>query len=159
MNSTFNAADLSAMEHLPILPPGLHELAESDIDNHFASNFPDSTTRLPLIAGLRSFFIALKQMEIAFEIWIDGSFTTNKTNPNDIDLVAFADASLCNQLETEKQQTLIRLFDREETRRVYGLDVLFCPAEDPNGRSYWRGWYGFDRHENPKGIAKVIVEP
>ena len=154
-----NAADLSVMEHLPILPPGLHEVGESEIDNHFASGFPDSTTRLLLIAGLRSFFRALRQIEISFEIWIDGSFTTNKTNPNDVDLVVFADANLCNQLEIEKQERLIMLFDRDETRRVYGLDVLFCPAEDHNGRSYWRGWYGFDRNENPKGIAKLIVEP
>jgi hypothetical protein len=146
------------MEHLPILPPGLHELGESEIDNHFASGFPDSTTRLPLIAGLRSFIAALRQMEISFEIWIDGSFTTNKTNPNDIDLVVFADGNSFNQLEIEKQQSLRRLFDRDETRRVFGLDVLFCPSEDNNGRSYWRGWYGFDRNEKPKGIAKVVVE-
>jgi hypothetical protein len=97
-------------------------------------------------------------MEISFEIWIDGSFTTNKTNPNDIDLVVFADGNSFNQLEIEKQQSLRRLFDRDETRRVFGLDVLFCPSEDNNGRSYWRGWYGFDRNEKPKGIAKGHLE-
>lgn len=147
------------MEYQPILSPGLHEIDQSELDNHFASDFPESTTRLTLIAGLRSFISALKQMEISFEIWIDGSFTTSKLDPNDIDLVVFADSASVNSLPVEKYMQLGRLFDRIEARKEYGLDVLFCPAENENGRSYWRGWYGFDRNEMPKGIAKVIVEP
>ena len=80
------------MQYSPILPPGIHEIGEAEIDNHFAACFPSSSTRLKLIAGLCSFFSSLRQMEIAFEIWIDGSFTTKKLNPNDIDLVVFADS-------------------------------------------------------------------
>lgn len=147
------------MEHSPILPPGLHEVGVSEIDNHFASEFPDSITRLKLIAGFRLFIDTLKQFGISFEIWIDGSFTTNKTNPNDIDLVVFSSANSINQLDTIKKQDLLSLFDRQETKRKFGLDAFFSTSEEQNARSYWRGWFGFDRNEKPKGIAKVVLEP
>jgi len=153
------SSGLCQMEYQPLLSPGLHELDESELDNHFASSFPNSTTRLQLIAGLRAFVSALKQMELTFEIWIDGSFTTSKPDPNDIDLVIFADDAAVDELTMDKKLTLASLINREETRRSFGLDVLFCPASNIELRSYWRGWYGYDRAENPKGIAKIVVSP
>ena len=145
------------MEYQPLLSPGLHELDQSELDNHFASSFPESTTRIPLIAGLRAFFDALSHFDLTFELWIDGSFTTNKPDPNDIDLVVFADDAAVEQLTMDKKLGLASLLNREEARRAFGVDVLFCPASNNELRSYWRGWYGFDRAENPKGIAKIVV--
>jgi len=57
------------------------------------------------------------------------------------------------------QNYLKGLLDRTSTRRRFGCDVLFAPAGDQDLRSYWRGWYGFDRLEQPKGIAKLVVTP
>lgn len=147
------------MEYQPLLSPGLHELEQSELDNHFASSFPESTIRLPLIAGLLAFLSALKQIGVTFEIWIDGSFTTSKPDPNDIDLVVFADDAAVEGLTMDKKLDLASLVNRQEARRSFGMDVLFCPASNTDLRSYWRGWYGFDRAENPKGIAKILVTP
>jgi hypothetical protein len=80
-------------------------------------------------------------------------------DPNDIDLVIFADDAAVDGLTMDKKLTLASLINREETRRSFGLDVLFCPASNIELRSYWRGWYGYDRAENPKGIAKIVVSP
>lgn len=147
------------MEHAPLFPPGLHDVAEHELDNHFLGAFAESRTRPALVAGLRSFLAALQRVGVAFEVWLDGSFCTEKTDPNDVDLVVFADEYELNQLEPTIQRHLAGLLDRTNARRQFGCDVLFSPAADMNLRSYWRGWYGFDRLERPKGMAKLVVTP
>ena len=147
------------MEHAPLFPPGLHDIAEHELANHFISAFGASTTRPVLVAGLRSFLAALRRVGVEFEVWLDGSFCTEKLDPNDVDLVVFADEHELNKLDPPVQRYLAGLIDRTTTRRQFGCDVLFAPAGDVTLRSYWRGWYGFDRLEQPKGMAKLVVTP
>jgi len=92
-------------------------------------------------------------------VWLDGSFSTEKIDPNDVDLVVFADPVEINKLPPSLQTYLRGLFDRATSKRQYGCDVLFAPSSDTTMRSYWRGWYGFDRLEQPKGIARLAVSP
>lgn len=145
------------MEQKPLLDPGLHDFELNEIGNHFLKDFPNSKTRKPLIDGLNAYISHLSNIGAPIELWIDGSFTTSKENPNDIDLVIFSPASVLNSLPKEKQQLFQALIDRASAKTTFGCDVLFCPTEDQNLRSYWRGWYGFDRNEQPKGIARVTV--
>lgn len=147
------------MSESPLLPPGLHDVSQTELDNHFLSAFAQSTTRPGLIVGLRRFLNALQPFGIHFEVWVDGSFVTTKENPNDIDLVAFASVTQVNALSADDKKRLGGLFDRVSTRHSFGCDVLFAVREDENVRSYWRGWYGFDRTERPKGIARIVVNP
>lgn len=148
------------MEAQALLQPGLHDFQINEIDNHFLKSFPESITRKPLIDGLNAFVSKLSEVGVPIELWIDGSFTTNKDNPNDIDMVVFAPATLVNSLPKDKQNLLGALVNnRESIKHHFGCDVLFAPSEDVNMRSYWRGWYGFDRDENPKGIARVVITP
>jgi hypothetical protein len=147
------------MADTPLLPPGIHDVEPGELDNHFLSEFDSSQTRQALIEGFRRYIKALKDYAIRFEIWLDGSFVTSKVDPNDIDLVVFALATELNALPPEEQNRLRGLFDRASCRKVFGCDVLFSVAEDENLRSYWRGWYGYDRDEKPKGIARVTLVP
>jgi hypothetical protein len=147
------------MDYDPLLPPGLHDVTEAELDNHFLSAFAESVTRPELIMGLRAFIAALRRVGVTCEIWIDGSFCTKKVDPNDVDLVVFAAMRDIDQLDPAKQQFFSGLIDRLSARRKFGCDVLFAVTEDINSRSYWRGWYGFDRLERPKGIAKMVVTP
>ena len=145
------------MEAKPILEPGLHDFEIEEISNHFLQDFPTSKTRKPLIDGLRAFIGHLADIGVPIELWIDGSFTTSKTDPNDIDLVIFSPAEELNKLPDEKKALFQVLTDRQSIKKNFGCDVLFCPSENLDMRSYWRGWYGFDRNEQPKGIARVTV--
>jgi hypothetical protein len=147
------------MADTPLLPPGIHDVDPSELDNHFLSAFGASRTRRTLIDGFQRYIEALKKYAVPFEIWLDGSFVTSKEDPNDIDLVVFAPASELNALPLADQNSLRGLFDRPSCKSVFGCDVLFAVAEDENTRSYWRGWYGYDREEQPKGIARVTLKP
>lgn len=147
------------MDHPPLLPPGIHDVSTADLNNHFLSAFAQSSTRRGLIDGLQLFIGELRQIPVTFEMWLDGSFVTEKLDPNDIDLVVFADPFALNTLDSQNQSKLTGLFDRQTSRSIFGCDVLFSPLGDENMRSYWRGWYGFDRNENPKGLARIVVTP
>lgn len=145
------------MEHPPLFPPGLHPLDEAELDNHFLQDFAESQTRPQLIAGLRAFLAALKRLGLNFEFWIDGSFSTTKLDPNDVDLVIFIDPQEVNCLPAQAQHELSILLDRPSSKHRYGCDVLYALSDDFDARSYWRGWYGFDRDEQPKGIAQIVI--
>lgn len=147
------------MSHPPLLPPGLHPMDEAQLEAHFVDPFNGSATRRTLVSGLRTYLNALRRAGVTFEVWLDGSFTTQKVDPNDVDLVVFADPAELNRLPPALQTYLRGLFDRTSAKRQFGCDVLFAPSSDPNLRSYWRGWYGFDRLEQPKGIARLAVSP
>lgn len=147
------------MTHKPLLAPGVHDVEENDLDNHFLSTFPTTTTRNALILGLKQYLQALRQVGLSFEVWIDGSFTTEKIDPSDVDLVVFGSMIEINSLPEARKQYLASLVDRVNIKQALGCDVLFAVAEDQNSRSYWRGWYGYDRDEQPKGIARIRVAP
>ena len=147
------------MDHQPLLPAGLHPFDESELDARFVDAFAASSTRPNLLQGLRAFIGSLRKVGVAFEVWLDGSFCTEKIDPNDIDMVVFADPAELNQLDPATQTYLGGLLDRTSARRQFGCDVLFAPSGDMNMRSYWRGWYGFDRREQPKGIVCLTVAP
>lgn len=145
------------MEYKSLLPAGIHDVALSDVDNHFLSSFPSSKTRKNLISGLTQFTLALSQFGIRYELWIDGSFTTEKLDPNDIDLVVFLSSQEVNSLSGNQQTTLAQLLDRHTAKQNFGCDAFVSFIEDQDHRSYWRGWFGYDRNENPKGIARIAV--
>lgn len=147
------------MNYKPILSPGLHDMTAQDLENHFLSSFSGSSTRVRLINGLKHYLAALKSIGVKFEIWIDGSFATDKEDPNDIDLVVFGSHSEIDKLPDASKKQLAALFDRVNVKHATGCDVLFAVSENEDVRSYWRGWYGFDRDENPKGIARIEVSP
>ncbi len=91
---------------------------------------------------------------------MDGSFTTLKPNPSDIDVVNFIDIS---DLDDH-----LALFDMNhsvgETKRKYNIDgyiVVVVPADHEHYDTiqkhidYWRKWFGRDRNANPKGLIEI----
>jgi hypothetical protein len=147
------------MTDLSLFAPGLHEIHESNLDKVFLSNFSSSITRPRLLFGLKQFIDSIRTIGIPFEVWLDGSFCTNKIDPNDVDLVVFALPAEVDALDAIKKAQLATLLNQRTTKMQYGCDVYFAHADDVTHRSYWRGWYGYDRSEQPKGFAKVMVQP
>ena len=147
------------MQYKPILEFGLHDISESDLGNYFLSDFPTSVTRPQLINNLKHYLVAVRSVGVKFEVWIDGSFTTEKIDLNDIDLVMFAANDDFDRLPEYLRKFARALVDNTSIRLKYRLDVFFADLNDIDKRNYWRGWYGFDREENPKGIARIWVRP
>lgn len=87
---------------------------------------------------------------------LDGSFTTSKVEPGDIDLVVeVGEATFSASLR------LRQILSGPNAKPEFSCDaypVIVYDASHPHfkavtedGRAYWRKWFGRDRRGNPKG--------
>lgn len=146
------------MDYPALLEPGMHNMTLSDLKSVFVDPFENVERREKLLSRFEAFISRLKDVPINMEVWIDGSFATKKENPSDIDLVVVCEQDEVNRLPIEKKIILKELFeDQKATKLRYECDAYFV-INDMHDKSYWRGLFGFDRNENPKGIARIKVE-
>ncbi len=141
-------------EFEPIFTPGFHTIDLNQLDDLFVTNFVNNAKRQTLVNQLKDFLNELSKINANFEIWLDGSFTTLKIEPDDIDILIVYNANTLNLLPNDQKLIINSLFNRPLTKIRYNIDVLLCPDNDVNNRSYWRGWFGYSRSEQPKGIAR-----
>lgn len=140
---------------------GFNDIDKSEIFDRFVLPFPSSTRRLMLATKLREYIDTIESLTaphgLNLEIWIDGSFTTEKQDPDDVDIVVSGKACEINTLPIMLQGPLEVLLDNSFARVSYSCDVYFSDSDDVQNRSYWRGWFLFDREERPKGVARVHI--
>lgn len=145
-----------------MLAAGFHDCDVDQFIETFVNGFPTSQRRSVIANALFDFSKEVFSVGIPAEFWIDGSYVTTKINPNDADLVLFLQIEHMNILNT-----LTQAF-RQKYQGV--LDIYFAYAASPenqqkcspidyqqivNQRNYWRGQFGFDRTDTPKGIVRL----
>lgn len=106
------------MEYIPLFAPGMHSITLSDMEELFVTPFKDPSRRAHLLTRFKAFLENLKAFPVEMEIWIDGSFSTHKENPGDIDLLVVADVNGVNALPANQQQQLFDVFDSNELLRL-----------------------------------------
>ena len=146
------------------LPSGIINLSLQDFRNHFITSFKDSSTRSEIFKGYLRYSDKLLPLNVATKQWIDGSFTTNKANPNDIDFVTHVDALKVDE-SSEIQNKILEISNSHEIKKEFLCDVFFIPSypqaipdlymHTMNRIKYWRKWFGYDRKMNPKGIIEL----
>lgn len=145
-----------------VIEPGLHNYTVESFINDFVACFPASQTRAQVFGALVKFVREVSEKCSPVEIWLDGSFITTKLNPNDIDIVMFI---LVDDMETlfgDGGATFQNLRDDNPLVDAYASFAVceenMCrlnPRESNeviNKRNYWKGQFGFDRNDGPKGI-------
>ena len=103
------------------LPEGVHECSLDEIDQRFGGN-QSAVRRSALFAKLREYIQELRSTGMAAGLIVDGSFITNKTEPNDIDLVLILP-------ERHDFNAVLRPFEynvlsRRRVFKRYAFDVL-----------------------------------
>ncbi len=106
------------MNYPPLFPPGMHSITLSDMPDIFVTPFKDPSRRAHLLSRFKAFLDSLKDFPVAMEIWIDGSFSTQKESPQDIDLLVVADVHGINALPANQQQQLFDIFESNEAIRL-----------------------------------------
>lgn len=139
-------------EFPPLLPPGFHEIPLEEYDDKFVLPFNSPDRRKFLLDRYREFIEILKSFGVSIELWIDGSFLTEKIDPDDIDIVCFLPV---NVLSTEAKNTLSML--RKESKVRFSCHFFIAPLGDQKAASGWEKDYGFSRRKEPKGIAVIKV--
>jgi hypothetical protein len=70
----------------PLLKAGFHEFDQVARRRLCVERFADSVTRPRIMQNLETKIIEINHQAIPGEIWIDGSFLTEKLNPDDADI-------------------------------------------------------------------------
>lgn len=140
-----------------LLEAGIHDYLVGDFKDNFINCFNTSQTRSDIYKNTINWLKLINdRVMLPEEIWFDGSYVTNKINPNDLDIVLFFDRS---SFTADKYQEFEKL---KAQCKVYKCDAYMCFLNnenanwnDINARNYWRGQFGFDRQDKPKGIVKI----
>lgn len=127
------------------LPPGEHKATLDEIEVRFGKA---NARRRILMSGLRR---ALDNMAAANvrTIWVDGSFITNKTTPNDIDCVWDAQPGVDYTVFDP-----VFLGTRDEMKVKYGLEFFPNVIEGGSGKPF-PVYFQTNRLLEPKGIVVV----
>lgn len=150
----------------PLLPAGFHDLNDVGLKDLCVNSFPGSVRRSKLYCNFIQLMILLREFNLQFkcfsEIWVDGSYTTHKPEPDDIDILLVIDYSALLQIPDEQLKAVSPLLNRDFVKTNYNIDLLLLPENHPDvdyseRRSYWRGWFGFDRRETPKGLVRFAL--
>lgn len=146
-------------EYKPLFERGFKQIALWQLDSTFLEPFEENEHRKYLINRLNAFINEFQFLGLEAEIWIDGSFSTHKPEPQDIDVVFLLDQNAVSSLDSKKEELFHELFmKREEVRVRYSLDVYFIDKDDDEDKQNWISTYGFDsRKMNSKGIYKIIL--
>jgi hypothetical protein len=146
----------------PLYGPGFHEMTLADLRLRCVDAFSISKRRDPVMLSLEAMCLAISVVQLQAEVWIDGSFTTSKIEPDDVDVVV-----LYNDLfggGTREQQEIIRRIKDQDFQfplkcdsyvsRQYAPDHLLHSFSLRN-RDYWIRQFGFSRGNNQKGIVLI----
>jgi hypothetical protein len=107
-----------------VLPPGIHVVTGSEFKIVFLDNAPPSLTRSNIYAGLIRLTNRLLGYNIIKKIWFDGSFVTDKQDPDDIEVCIFLDIVVFSNLPDSIQDEIWELLgDSERCYRDYLCDV------------------------------------
>lgn len=137
----------------------------ADLRRLCVERFPMSITRQLIYAGLEAVVIRLNQSALPMEIWVDGSFVTEKLNPQDVDFVArvhgrdFDGAAL-------SQKSVLRWINQTDLKSTNSCDC-YAFVEYHQGhplgesgewdKAYWLRQFGFSRSDTPKGIPVISL--
>jgi hypothetical protein len=148
------------------LPSGIHKPTTLEFMSRFVENFDTSKTRKDIFDGYKSYCGDLLQFDIATTQWVDGSFTTSKIDPNDIDIVTHLDAiKITSKQMVDKIGKLFQ--NRNHLKSKYKCDAYAIPIYPPNHLlynetvkwlDYWRNCFGKDRNKKTKGLIEFELD-
>lgn len=110
--------------------------------------------------GLERIIEELESADIRCDLWVDGSFLTQKIDPEDADMVLMVDKVYADLLEPWRKDVLVWYADEErhtsERCHTFYHGVVAGSAASDDTVEYWKRWFGNSRSSEHKGI--VVVE-
>ena len=150
-------------EFPPLLQAGFHKKTMLELRQLCVDGFPQSVRRPKIMEGLDQVVWELSDLKLIAEVWVDGSFLTQKIEPDDSDVVVCIKEDF---LKTATREQNIWLREFQKNRKGF-KDKFYCDlyihveydhATSEWMRAYWVRQYGFSRNNEMKGIV-VITTP
>ncbi len=144
-----------------IYPYEIIELEFKSFQDKFVIGFGGSSTRQNIyekyLVYIADFY---KEIVTRWLQWVNCSFTTNKIDPNDIDLVNLIAA----EIFAVKNMEIAKFLTKYGSKDLYNVDGYCIPVYKENDEryeltkeymKYWKKWFGYDRSKNPKGVIQL----
>lgn len=149
----------------PLLSLGFHPHDIAAVRRRCVTAFPLSITRASIMTGLEAVLGNLNGMGFKLEVWVNGSFLTEKINPDDSD-VAIRIRGEEYDVAPLPQRLAFANFVKADHKLSYRCDLYAFPEYDKGHplyaygqwrRAYWLNKFGHDRAEFPKGLAVLTI--
>lgn len=133
------------------LPPGDHEASLEDLADRFGWNF----RRRKLLSALEWVVRRLREQGVQ-EIYVDGSLTTSKERPRDVDVIYVAPAT-----NDPDGWGLLSPARRMELKKLQSVDLWRHPSlqaveGDPFKTQTLRQFFETDRDGVKKGLIRLV---
>lgn len=156
-------------EYPALFPVGLHTVSLLEIRRLCVESFPDSKTRPMIFDALKAGLEHLKTAGVPGKLWIDGSFLTDKPNPNDVDLLLVLTDTEFERASPEAREAIQWFITQPPGDSLCDTYTLILSPMTETGMtrrqwlshwnySRWIGFFGFSRLRSPKGIAVIPLE-
>ena len=141
------------------LPPGIHPHDLSSFYDLTVAPYPEHTRRHNLWHGFLGLYHRLLKANLhGLEIWIDGSFLTDKFDPQDIDCVLWIPESHINECGPDEYTALCELRDIAASQRNDLTHLFLAPAGDQDNIQYWTRWFRDGRDPSkPQGFVRIAL--
>lgn len=142
-------------------PMTVGELCQLCVDH---PRFSLSSTRRRIMRNLATLVEGLRAVGVSGSLWVDGSFLTEKMDPEDVDLLLYMEDRIYQSFTAAQKDDIRWLDDNREIKDEYDCDChihFSYPPGDPRYdfgqlmHSYWHRQYGMDEFFEMKGIAVV----
>lgn len=146
-------------EFPPLLNVGFHPVGMVELRRLCVDRFPLSVTRPSIMRNLVDLIDLMHKQRIPSDVWIDGSFLTEKLDPGDVDLLWVIDAQIFLGLSTS-QLAFVNWYSTNNLNSQYKCDnyVHIVDNNSPSSQwmtAYWLRQFGFSRSDKMKGLAVV----
>ena len=145
------------------LPPGIYRPNLHEFKNRFVVNCATSKTRGNIYSSYINYCNEIIAFNIASKNWVDGSFTTEKKDPGDIDIVVHFDALKLNSIK-ERVTIATRLLDKINTKSIFHCHTFAVPVYPPHDPRHvqtylqskkWEKWFSRDKiTKKSKGLIE-----
>lgn len=143
-----------------LLPAGFHTKTLEEVKILCVENFPNSTTRSIIFESFVGNFITpLTNTGLKCDVWVDGSFITEKEDPEDVDiLIEYNPQIIYPNEQTIKINTFLKAcIANPEFKCKCHCDVYIQANTNQQGIAYWMGQFAFNRDRSPKGLAVIQI--
>ena len=131
-----------------MLPPGLYDTSLAEIRNSLGF----TTRRSGLISGLEEYVSIWNGYGSLEYVVIDGSFTTSKPEPGDIDLILVPQQEALSSNAFGELATRL-CYDRRYTQTAFGCEAFFVTGQADLDE--WLEFFSHDRQGNVRGLLKL----
>lgn len=137
------------------LPPGVNIATLKELETEFGLVSPK---RIALMVGLKAAVANFKSAGVT-SIYVDGSFTTKKLDPNDIDgcwsASGIIDLSKLDKIFWDVQTSGDRRSNLPKMKATYGLDFYIAEGTETGSGLKFPDFFQHTKNGKKKGIVKI----